>query len=220
VVREKRPPGLGRRARMPSHVLRDGGLTHDESQLLQLAVDPWGTPEWIGGGQFADQSSHVGRYTGPSGAASTLPGPEQAKATTMPADDGLRFDDVQGRGPVAPRPREPRPERTVCRRQSETWTPRSVDHGELMAECQDLEVQRRARSSEESRRVEERNEDGRHEPSLLDRACILNRHNMYGVSGGTGAQDHRGSSATVDAGARTHRAGADRCGRSVVQGLF
>jgi hypothetical protein len=138
VVREKRPPGLGRRARMPSHVLRDGGLTHDESQLLQLAVDPWGTPEWIGGGQFADQSSHVGRYTGPSGAASTLPGPEQAKAASMPPDDGLRCDDVQGRAPVAPRPREPRPERTVCRRQSETWTPRSVDHGELMAECQKI----------------------------------------------------------------------------------
>jgi hypothetical protein len=41
-------------ARMPSLVLRDGRLAHDEAQLLQLAVDPWGTPEWIRRRQLAD----------------------------------------------------------------------------------------------------------------------------------------------------------------------
>jgi hypothetical protein len=109
-------------------------------QLLQLAVNPWGAPEWIGIRQLADEGFHVGRYARPSGGPAALPSPEQTESTSMPADDGLRLDDVQGRPPAVPRSREPRPEQPVCRRQSETRTPRSVNHGELMTKRQDLEV--------------------------------------------------------------------------------
>jgi hypothetical protein len=52
-----------------------------------------------------------------------------------------------------------------------------------MAERQDLEAQRRARSDDEPKRVEERNEERRHPPSLPERACNLNGHSMYGGSG-------------------------------------
>lgn len=143
VVRQKRSPCLGRRPRMPSHVLRDGRQTDDEAQFLQLAVDPRRTPQWVHRRQLADQGSHLGRHPGSSGAAPALPGPEQAEPTSMPADNRVRFDDVQDRPPAAPRPREPRPERPIRRRQSEARTARAIDHRELVTERQDLQVERR-----------------------------------------------------------------------------
>jgi hypothetical protein len=53
VIREERPPRLGWRTRVSSHVLGDSGLAHRDAQLQQLAVDPRCTPsEW-------DARSHV-----------------------------------------------------------------------------------------------------------------------------------------------------------------
>jgi hypothetical protein len=60
---------------------------------------------------------------------------------------------------------------------------RSVDHGELVAERQDFEVQRRARPDEELKRGEPRPENGRHDLRLPENARNLNRCNAYGVSG-------------------------------------
>jgi hypothetical protein len=54
VIREERAPRLRGRGPVASHVLRDGGLTHRNAQLQQLAVNPRCTPE-----RFADESSRI-----------------------------------------------------------------------------------------------------------------------------------------------------------------
>ena len=121
VVGEEGPPGLRRRARMPPYELRDGRLTHGDSQLLQFAVDPRRTPERIRGRQLADQGANVCWHARSSSASAASPGPKEAKAASMPGDDGLRPDDVNRRPPAAPGSREPRPQHQVCRRQTEAW---------------------------------------------------------------------------------------------------
>ena len=62
----------------------------------------------------------------------------------MPRDDCLWFDDKNGRPPVAPGLREPRPQETVGRREAKTWAAGSIHDGELVSECDDFQVQRGA----------------------------------------------------------------------------
>ena len=52
---------------------------------------------WIRGRPFADQSANVCWHTWSPGASAAFPGPEQAKVTSMPGDDGLRLDDMKRR---------------------------------------------------------------------------------------------------------------------------
>ena len=61
----------------------------------------------------------------------------QSVSNCAPVDAGRRCKSLIQR-------REPRPEHSVCRRQSETCAARAIDHRELMAESEDLEMQRRA----------------------------------------------------------------------------
>ena len=132
---------------------------------------------------LADQRAHVGRHGRAPGAVSALPGPEQAKAAPVPRDDGLRLDDVNGRAPAAPCVREPRPQHPVGRREAKAWASRSMDDGQLVSERDDFQVQRGARADQESKRVEQRNDDGRHDCRLSENARNLNRRNAYGVFG-------------------------------------
>jgi hypothetical protein len=60
----------------------------------------------------------------------------------MPRDDCLWFDDMNGRPPVAPGLREPRPEETVGRREAKTWAAGSIHDGELVSKRDDFQVQR------------------------------------------------------------------------------
>jgi hypothetical protein len=59
VIGQKRAPGLGRWARMPSQVFGRGRLTHRDPQLQELAVNPRGTPQGIRGGHVANERAHV-----------------------------------------------------------------------------------------------------------------------------------------------------------------
>ena len=97
------------------HVLRDGRLTHRDSQLLQLAVDPRRTPERIRGETSTDQRADVGPRR-PTGAVPALPRPEQAEPASVPGDDGGRLDEDERRPPPRPRaratPRAPGPRRS------------------------------------------------------------------------------------------------------------
>jgi|SRR5688572_6863662 len=118
----------------------DSRLTHRDPQLLQLAVDPRRSPERIRGGHLANEGADVvghGRAT----ALLALPGSEQAKTAPVPAEHGLRLDDVHGRAPAAPCLREPRPEQAVNLRETKAWSVRSVQDGELVSERNDFQVQ-------------------------------------------------------------------------------
>ncbi len=102
MIGEERPPCVRRPWLMPAHVLRDRGLTQRHTQLLELAVNPRCTPERIRRRHLPNQGADVGRDGRTTGAASSLPGPEQAKAAPMPREHGFRPDD--GQGPNARRP--------------------------------------------------------------------------------------------------------------------
>ena len=58
-----------------------------------------------------------------------------------------------------------------------------MDDGQLMAERDDFQVQRGARLDDKSERVEQRNDDGRHDCRLSENARNLNRRNTYEVLG-------------------------------------
>ena len=92
---------------MPLRAMRSGGadspkvpghasFRHDEAELLQFAVDFWGSPVGIIFCQAPDQTADFisnlrspAAWTGP-------PTPAQPKAGAMPADDGLWFHDSVG----------------------------------------------------------------------------------------------------------------------------
>src|SRR6186997_1770421 len=61
--------------------------------------------------------------------------------------------------------------------------PRSIDDGQLVLERDDFQVQRGARLDEKSERVEQRNDDERHDCRLSENAWNLNRRNTYEVLG-------------------------------------
>src|SRR5262245_21299103 len=124
---------------MPLHVFGHGRLTHRDSQLQKLSVNPRGTPARIRSGELPDHRAHVRRYGWAPGAVSAFPGPEQAKTTAMPRDDRLRFDVMNGRAPAAPHMREPRPKDSIGRREARTRAPRSIDDSQLVSERDDFQ---------------------------------------------------------------------------------
>ena len=60
-------------------------------------------------------------------------------------------------------------------------TARSIHYGELVSECDDLQVQRCAGANEKAKRVKQRDDDRCHEPRLPENVGNLNRRNVYGV---------------------------------------
>jgi hypothetical protein len=75
---------------------------------------------------------------------SALPGPEQTKTATMPCENGRRLHDVKRRAPATPSVRQPRPERTIKRRQVKAWTAGAIGDDQLVPLRDDLKVQHRA----------------------------------------------------------------------------
>ena len=101
--RQKGAPRLGRWFPMTGHVLADTGLADVDAQLEQLTVNAGCTPTRILAAHPADQVAHLaGNYRSSRLAALYLPGPEPAKASTMPGHDRFWFDDSQRRAPVVP----------------------------------------------------------------------------------------------------------------------
>src|SRR5215470_8693484 len=73
---------------------------------------------------------------------SDLPSPEQPKAFPVPADDGRGFDDKDAGLPVVPDCAQPSPQQSIGRSQFRSLDG-ALQNAELMAECEDLELQRR-----------------------------------------------------------------------------
>jgi hypothetical protein len=83
------------RWRAPSrcHVLRNGGLADIDAELEELSMDAGSAPERIGEAHLADQPPNFRRYAGPARTPTRFPAPEAAKASSVPAEDGLRLND-------------------------------------------------------------------------------------------------------------------------------
>src|SRR3979490_3424037 len=66
-----------------------------DTELEQLSMNPWSSPERIGDAHLADQLSYLERHRGPATAASRLPAPIQPKTRAMPTNNGVRLHDRQ-----------------------------------------------------------------------------------------------------------------------------
>ena len=85
----------------------------------------------------------IDRWT-PGLAMTNFPGPEQPKALTVPANDGLRLDNDQGRSPFAPDCAQPRPEESICGRQFRPLY-RATQDAELVPEGEILQLKSSSR---------------------------------------------------------------------------
>ncbi len=114
VIVQKGAPGLRRRLAAAHHVFADAALADVDTEFAQLAVDAGCPPTRILPAHPADQVSNLaGNDRSSRLAAAHLPGPEPAKARTMPGHDRFGLDDGQGRTPVAPEAGQPDPQQAV-----------------------------------------------------------------------------------------------------------
>ena len=114
VILQERPPVLRWWLPPAYDVLAHAGLADIDAEFQQLAVDAGCTPKRILAAHLPNQLADFFRHRWTPGlAVANFPGPEQPEALTMPANDGLRLDDDQGRSPIAPNFAQPSPEEPI-----------------------------------------------------------------------------------------------------------
>ena len=84
----------------------------------------------------------------------------------MPGEHGRWLPDMGCLAPAVPPLRQPGPQQTINRGETKSRTAGTIDHGELVSECDDLQVQRCAGANEKAERMELRDDDRRHESRL------------------------------------------------------
>jgi hypothetical protein len=105
VIPQEGPPRLRGWPPGTWHILGDRGLCHINAQFQQLSVDTRSTPEGIGKGNVANESSEFGRdMRPPPSPPSALPPPVEPEPHSMPSNDGVRLHDNETVAPVAPNP--------------------------------------------------------------------------------------------------------------------
>src|SRR5262249_59969479 len=99
------------------------------------------TPSGILPAHGADQVPNSARDRRPSAlAVPYLPSPKQTEAFAMPGDNRFGLDKHQRRAPTAPDAGSRDPEETIRCRESRALFRRALQHGDLMAQSQDLEL--------------------------------------------------------------------------------
>ncbi len=99
---------------MAWEILRDRRLGEVESEIQELAVNPWSSPGWIRSMHLDDQLSDFGCDRRPARRLrSALPTPVEAEALAVPAEDGLRLDEDESLAPSGPDPGEVGPQESI-----------------------------------------------------------------------------------------------------------
>src|SRR5215472_10820427 len=138
MILQEGTPGLRRRPAAAQHVLAHAALPDVEAEFEQLTVDAGCTPTGILAAHLADQISDLAGNERSSGLApSHLPGPEPAKASAMPGNDGFGFDDGQCRTPVAPDAGKPDPQQAIPRDQFRAFSRGPLKGADLGNFCAD-----------------------------------------------------------------------------------
>src|SRR5215813_2801763 len=103
MIGEERSPRLGWRLGMADHVFGDGRLGNLNAQFQEFSMNSRRSPGCIITTHGSNQIASFFRNTGTSrSAVANLPGPVPLKSLTMPANDGFRSDNDQGRTPTRP----------------------------------------------------------------------------------------------------------------------
>jgi hypothetical protein len=94
VVARKRLPRLGRRPVECSENSGDGALGDFDAEHLELAMNPWRTPERVGRRRLFDPPANRGsggRPASPTARQFGQPRPEPAEPFALPLHDGVRL---------------------------------------------------------------------------------------------------------------------------------
>ena len=113
-------------------------------------MDPRRAPARVRLRHRANQGPDVGGHRRSAESASTLPGPPEPEALSVPGDDGLRLHEDQRRSPSGPDARQHDPEPPVRPREPDSLRSRALQHVKLVPQGQDFEVERRARTRQRS----------------------------------------------------------------------
>jgi len=117
-------------------------LREADAEFPEFTMKARCAPTWISGTHFLDQVLDFGRHRRSTMTNFAFPFPIQPKALAVPSDNGLGFHDAQGGAPMGPNSREPDPNESVARSQSQTTVlVHALQHKKLMTECQVLRVQ-------------------------------------------------------------------------------
>src|SRR5438270_4535912 len=119
--------------------------------------------------QAANQPSNLFGNLGPTATRPGAPTPVKAKAGAMPAYEGRGLHDDQNVGPAGPAATESGPENSV---QPVQLGPRTftLEHGELLSQCQNLESGIAPTAQENAERGDEDEDRFEHDSPLLARA--------------------------------------------------
>jgi hypothetical protein len=93
MVAQERLPALGRWSSPARHILSDAGLPNVDAEFQQLAVDTWGTPQWIGDTHLSDQLPDRSRHAGMTPTTSRLKAPVTSEACAMRPHHGVGLND-------------------------------------------------------------------------------------------------------------------------------
>ena len=96
------------------HQVGNRSFGYLDSQLEQLAMNPWCSPERVGVRHLKNKVTDLRADRRPAGTfTSGLKFPEQLETLSMPPNDSFGFDDDQWLPPVAPETTKHDPEKTV-----------------------------------------------------------------------------------------------------------
>ncbi len=95
MIAQKRLPTLRRRFSSFDHIFGNARLSDINTELEQLSVDPWRSPQWIGNAHLADKLAYLWRYGWSAATAPRLPTPVRSEPGTVPFYDGLRLHNRQ-----------------------------------------------------------------------------------------------------------------------------
>jgi hypothetical protein len=115
-------------------------LRNLNAQLHEFTVNPRCAPKWILAAHCSNKMARFLRNARASRPTMTnLPSPIPSESLTVPADDGFRLDDQHSGTPTRPHARQPNPQASIAAIEGRSsWFLVSLQHGQLMAQCDDL----------------------------------------------------------------------------------
>ena len=127
---------------MPCHIFGDRGLPNVDAELEEFSMNSGSAPQRVGEAHGTDQLPDFNRHLRSAAATSRRPSPEQAKPSAMPTDNRLRLNDHQGIHNARRNPIEAGKNQTVESAESQPLWRFSSQHIELVAQRQDLRLER------------------------------------------------------------------------------
>jgi len=143
-------PPLGGWAPGLRHVLRNRSLPDIDAELEQLAVDARRTPKRICNAHLANEVADFSWDTRSPAPRSRFPAPIGPEPGAMPAEHGLRLDDLQGLENVGSQRVHAHEHQPVNAGQGQTARGLAAEHIQLVAEHENFGFERRARPEQPS----------------------------------------------------------------------